>query len=123
VPLLDHELVEYVARVSPRWKSSGFETKSLLRDVVRPLLPPTIVRGKKRGFTPPLPIWLKRELREFVEDVLSPARLRTQGWFKPAAVRQIVDQHMRGERDNNRAIWTLLCLVMWYENQNRTPSE
>ena len=119
VPLLDHELVEYVARVAPRWKSSGFETKSLLRDVVRPLLPPTIVRGKKRGFTPPLPIWLKRELRDFVEDVLSPARLRAQGWFKPAVVRQIVDQHMRGERDNNRAIWTLLCLVLWYESQSR----
>jgi asparagine synthase (glutamine-hydrolysing) len=123
VPLLDHELVEYMACVAPRWKSSGFQTKSLLRDVVRPLLPPTIVRGKKRGFTPPLPVWLKRELRDFVEDVLSPARLRAQGWFKPAAVRQIVDQHMRGERDNNRAVWTLLCLVLWYENQNRAPSE
>ena len=59
---------------------------------------------------------LKRELRDYVQDVLSPARLRAQGWFKPAAVRQIVDQHMRGERDNNRAIWALLCLVLWYEN-------
>ena len=119
VPLLDHELVEYVARVAPHWKSTRFQTKSLLRDVVRPFLPPTIVRGKKRGFTPPLPIWLQRELREFTYDVLSPARLRALGWFRPEAVRQIVDQHMQGERDNNRAIWTLLCLVLWYENQSK----
>jgi asparagine synthase (glutamine-hydrolysing) len=116
VPLLDHELVEWMARVPPRWKSSGLSTKTLLRDVVRPLLPPTIVRGKKRGFTPPLPLWIKRELRDFVQDVLSPARIRDMGWFKPDAVTRILEDHWQGRRDNNRAIWTLLCLVLWYEN-------
>jgi asparagine synthase (glutamine-hydrolysing) len=116
VPLLDHELVEWMARVPPRWKSSGLGTKTLLRDVVRPLLPPAIVRGKKRGFTPPLPVWLKRELRDFVQDVLSPARVRAMGWFRPSAVTQILEDHWQGRRDNNRSIWTLLCLVLWYEN-------
>ena len=51
------------------------------------------------------------------ELVLSPARLRAMGWFKPAAVRQLVDEHMQGVRDNNRAIWALFCLVLWHENQ------
>jgi len=116
VPLLDHELVEWMARVPPRWKSSGLGTKTLLRDVVRPLLPSTIVRGKKRGFTPPLPLWLKRELRGFCLDVLSPARVRAMGWFEPAAVSQILQDHFEGRRDNNRSIWTLLCLLLWYDN-------
>ncbi len=116
VPLLDHELVEWMARVPPRWKSSGLGTKTLLRDVVRPLFPPSIVRGKKRGFTPPLPVWLRRELRDFVQDVLSPSRIRAMGWFKPDAVTQILEDHWQGRRDNNRSIWTLLCLVLWYEN-------
>jgi asparagine synthase (glutamine-hydrolysing) len=115
VPLLDHELVEYMARVPPRWKSAGLQTKSLLRDVVRPLLPSTIVGGKKRGFTPPLPIWLKSELRDLVHDVLSPARLRAMGVFRPDVVARLLDDHMQGLRDNNRAIWTLFCLVLWYE--------
>jgi asparagine synthase (glutamine-hydrolysing) len=116
VPLLDHELVEWMARVPPKWKSSGLSTKTLLRDVVRPLLPPTIVRGKKRGFTPPLPLWLKGELRDFVQDVLSPTRVRDMGWFRPDAVAGLLEEHWSGRRDNNRAIWTLLCLVLWYEN-------
>ena len=116
VPLLDHELVEWMARVPPRWKSSGLSTKTLLRDVVRPLLPPAIVGGKKRGFTPPLPIWLKRELRDFVQDALSPGRMGAMGWFRPDAVARMLEDHWQGRRDNNRAIWTLLCLVLWYEN-------
>lgn len=116
VPFLDHELVEFMARVPPRLKSSGLSTKTLLRDVVRPLLPSRIVRGKKRGFTPPLPVWLKHELREFVQDTLSPARMRALGFFEPAAVSGILEEHFAGQRDNNRPIWTLLCLALWHES-------
>jgi asparagine synthase (glutamine-hydrolysing) len=119
VPLLDHELVEYLAQVPPTLKSSGLNTKSLLRDVVRPLLPPTIVKGKKKGFTPPLPVWLKHDLRDFVQDTLSPARIRNTGLLRPEAVSQILDDHFAGRRDNNRPIWTLLCFVLWHENLRR----
>jgi asparagine synthase (glutamine-hydrolysing) len=119
VPLLDHELVEFMARVPPTLKSSGLSTKSLLRDVVRPLLPPTIVKGKKRGFTPPLPVWLKNDLREYVQDVLSPARIRRMGILNADAVARILGDHFSGRRDNNRPIWTLLCFVLWHENLGR----
>ena len=119
VPLLDHELVEYLAQVPPTLKSSGLNTKSLLRDVVRPLLPPTIVKGKKKGFTPPLPVWLKNDLRDFVQDTLSSARIRDMGLLRPEAVSQILDDHFAGRRDNNRPIWTLLCFVLWHENLRR----
>ena len=119
VPLLDHELVEYLAQVPPTLKSSGLNTKSLLRDVVRPLLPPTIVKGKKKGFTPPLPVWLKNDLRDFVQDTLSPARIRDMGLLRPEAVSQILDDHFAGRRDNNRPIWTILCFVLWHENLRR----
>jgi asparagine synthase (glutamine-hydrolysing) len=121
VPLLDHELVEFMAGVPPALKSSGLNTKSLLRDVVRPLLPAAIVQGKKRGFTPPLPVWLKRELREFVQDTLSPARIRDMGLLDPVVVTRILEDHFLGRRDNNRPIWTLLCLVLWYEHFVRRP--
>ena len=121
VPYLDHELVEFMARVPPRLKSAGSSTKSLLRDVVRPRLPPTITRGKKRGFTPPLPVWLKGPLRDFVCDVLSPTRVRDTGFFDPVAVTRILDEHMSGQKDNNRPIWTLLCFVLWYEHLSHLP--
>jgi hypothetical protein len=36
--------------------------------------------------------------------------------FRSAAVTRLLDDHMQGRRDNNRAIWTLFCLILWYEN-------
>ena len=65
VPFLDHELVERVSMIPPGIKSKGFQTKSLLRNAIKLLLPPSIRKGKKRGFTPPLPFWIRNELRNF----------------------------------------------------------
>ncbi|MGC8657696.1 MAG: asparagine synthase (glutamine-hydrolyzing) [Desulfomonilaceae bacterium] len=115
VPFLDHELVEKVAMISPSLKSRGFQTKSLLRDAVKNLLPPSIRKGKKRGFTPPLPFWIKNELKGFVTGIFSMERLKRAGIINPEYCRALLEQHMSGARDNNRQIWTVLCLVLWLE--------
>ncbi|MCL5124389.1 MAG: asparagine synthase (glutamine-hydrolyzing) [Deltaproteobacteria bacterium] len=115
VPFLDHELVERVAMIPPNIKSRGFQTKSLLRDAVKGLLPPSIRKGKKRGFTPPLPFWIKNELSGFVTDIFSGERLKRTQIVNPQYCKALLEQHMSGARDNNRQIWTVLCLVLWLE--------
>lgn len=115
VPFLDHELVERVAMIPPNIKSRGFQTKSLLRDAVKGLLPPSIRKGKKRGFTPPLPFWIKNELSGFVTDIFSGERLKRTQIVNPQYCKALLGQHMSGARDNNRQIWTVLCLVLWLE--------
>ena len=115
VPFLDHELVERVAMIPPNIKSRGFQTKSLLRDAVKGLLPPSIRKGKKRGFTPPLPFWIKNELSGFVTEIFSGERLKRTQIVNPQYCKALLEQHMSGARDNNRQIWTVLCLVLWLE--------
>lgn len=117
VPLLDHELLERLATVPPRIKSRGLQTKRLLRRAVRNLLPPPIRRGKKKGFTPPLPYWIKDELRPFLMDYLSSSRIRGTGLLNATYCRTLLEEHIRGEKDHNRQIWTILALVCWLENQ------
>ncbi len=111
VPLLDHELVERVAMIHPRVKLKGLQTKSLLRSAMKKLLPPRIRKGKKRGFTPPLPLWIRHELHDFVQDTLSKKNIERTGLLNAAYCRRILDEHLRGTRDNNRQIWTILALV------------
>ena len=115
VPLLDHELVERVARIPPRIKSKGLQTKRLLRRAARDLLPPKIRKGKKKGFTPPLPFWIRHELREFLGEYFAPERLRATGMLNENHCRQLLDEHLQGRKDNNRQIWTILGLVCWLE--------
>lgn len=115
VPLLDHELVERMAVIPPHIKSTGLQTKRLLRRAVRNLLPPGIRKGKKKGFTPPLPFWIKEELKDFILRSFSQERLRAIGFLNPAYCRQLVDEHLQGKKDNNRQIWTVLALTYWLE--------
>jgi asparagine synthase (glutamine-hydrolysing) len=115
VPLLDHELIERLATIPPHIKSRGLQTKRLLRRAVKTLLPPSIQRGKKRGFTPPLPFWIKHELKPFLLDFFSDSRIHATGMLNADYCRQLLDDHMQGRRDNNRQIWTLFSLMCWWE--------
>jgi len=115
VPLLDHELVERVAVMPPSIKSRGLETKRLLRRAVRNLLPPAIRRGAKKGFTPPLPFWIKDEMRDFLLDYFRPERIQATGVLQGDYCHKLLGEHLAGRKDNNRQIWTILSLVCWLE--------
>ena len=115
VPLLDHELLERVAVIPPQIKSSGLQTKRLLRRAVRNLLPPAIRKGKKKGFTPPLPFWIRRELKPMLLDHFRPERIRATGILNEDYCRRLLDEHLEGKKDNNRQIWTILALLCWLE--------
>jgi asparagine synthase (glutamine-hydrolysing) len=116
VPLLDHELVERVALVPPRIKSKGLQTKRLLRRAVATLLPPAIRKGQKKGFTPPLPFWIQKELRPFLLDSFSERRIEATGLLNGKYCRKLLTDHLEGRKDNNRQIWTVLALLCWFEN-------
>ncbi|MDQ7784535.1 MAG: asparagine synthase (glutamine-hydrolyzing) [Desulfomonilaceae bacterium] len=118
VPLLDHELFERVARVPPAVKSKGLQTKRLLRRAVKSLLPPAIQRGRKRGFTPPLPHWIRHELKPFLLDFFSKPRIGSTGILNEAYCRKLLQEHIEGKRDNNRQIWTLFSLMCWLEKNH-----
>jgi asparagine synthase (glutamine-hydrolysing) len=112
---LDHELVEKLAVIPPRVKSRGLQTKRLLRRAVRNLLPKEIRRGKKKGFTPPLPFWIRDELKPLLLDFFSESRIRATGLLHAHYCRQLLEEHASGAKDNNRQIWTILSLVCWLE--------
>jgi asparagine synthase (glutamine-hydrolysing) len=115
VPLLDHEIVERVARMPPKVKVSLLQTKTLLRKAASGLLPKTIRKAKKKGFTPPLPFWIKLELKEMLLEIFSEENLRRSTILQPGYCRNLLLEHLDGKRDNNRQIWTLFSLLCWLE--------
>jgi asparagine synthase (glutamine-hydrolysing) len=113
VPLLDHRLVEYAATLPPGFKLRGLRGKVLLKDWARELLPADVVNRRKVGFTVPLDRWFRGGLRPLLEDALLSEQARARGYFDPARVRQLVDEHRSGRRDHGRALWTLVQLELW----------
>lgn len=118
VPLLDHELVEKVAMMPPHVKTRLLQTKRLLRRAVSKLLPPKIRRGKKKGFTPPLPHWIRDELKPLITDYFSQRRIKETGILNPKYCENLLRDHLSGNRDNNREIWTILALLRWLETNH-----
>ena len=116
VPFLDPEVAELALALPTRAKiSPRLEKKRLLRAAAAPLLPREIVSGRKRGFSIPAAAWLRGELEPFARDVLSPARLEAQGFFAPATVGRVLDDHVAGREDLSRQLWGLMSFTLWWE--------
>jgi asparagine synthase (glutamine-hydrolysing) len=113
-PFLDVELVEFLGRVPPRLKLRRFDTKHLLKRAMTGVLPSGIPARKKKGFGIPLGEWFKGELREPLQDELSPERLRQQGFFEPQEVQRLISEHLSGRRDHRKPLWTLFVFQLWH---------
>lgn len=115
VPFLDHRLVEWAFTVPARHKIQGTNGKALVKTALERHLPHDILYRKKQGFNVPLKVWMRGELREFVRDHLTPARLRRRGIFKPDVVEAILQRHESGTVDASNKIFAMLMLELWHE--------
>ncbi len=97
------------------FKLHGFKRKYLLKKAFAGLLPPQILHRNKRGFQIPVAGWLRGRLKPLMEDMLSEGKLKMQGIFNPAFVRNLMDEHISGEADHRKQLWTLLVLELWLE--------
>jgi asparagine synthase (glutamine-hydrolysing) len=123
VPYLDTVVANLALALPDRAKVRGLAKKVLLRKAAEPLLPHRIVHGKKRGFSIPAAAWLRGDLEPFARDVLSPDRLRRQGYFRPEAVARVLDVHVAGREDLSRQVWGLLAFTLWHERHvERRPA-
>lgn len=107
-PLMDHQLVEWLATLPSHLKMRGSESKYLLKKSLEPLLPSDIMYRPKMGFAVPLARWFRGPLRQRVRDTLLKGQIAESGWFNPEVIKKIVDQNESGIGDHSTPIWTLL---------------
>lgn len=114
VPLLDHELVEFMAGL-PTWhKIRGLETKVLFKRALKGLLPEQTLQKRKQGFTPPIDPWFRGRLRGFVADILFDDRTRRRPYFNHAYIEQLFAAHQNGHRVYSDQLWLLLNFELWH---------
>jgi len=116
VPLLDNAIIDFSRKVPTGKKIKGFQTKYLLRKALARFQPPEIAFGKKRGFTPPMAIWLKNGLKDYMLSVLSRDSLSKVEFLNHSYIASIIDAHLEGRAENSRLIWALIVLVNWHRN-------
>jgi asparagine synthase (glutamine-hydrolysing) len=117
VPMLDHEFVEWVAALPVDWKFRNGTRKYILKKLAERLgIPSELLHRRKQGFQLPLVEWMRSEMKDqFLRVLLEPKTLQ-RGYFKPSAVRVLVDEHVRGRRNRSGLLWRMLVLELWHRN-------
>jgi asparagine synthase (glutamine-hydrolysing) len=115
VPYLDPVVAELAMSLPTRLKVLGTAKKRLLRRAAAPLVPRGIIQARKRGFSIPAAAWLRGELQPFARELLSPERVRAQGYFEPAFVSTLLDEHVARRQDHSRQLWGLMSFSLWVE--------
>ena len=112
-PFLDPDLVELACSMPPAMKLRGFTTKYALKRALAGRLPPAILTRRKQGFGVPIAQWLRGPLRPMMEEALDPARVRRIGLLDPGRVSSLMAEHVAGQRDHRRVLWSLLVFDLW----------
>ncbi|MCZ4328556.1 asparagine synthase (glutamine-hydrolyzing) [Castellaniella denitrificans] len=117
VPLLDHRVVEFAARLPLSMKIRDGRGKWVLRQLLYRYVPQSLVDRPKAGFAVPLGSWLRGPLREWAEDLLQEPKLRKEGYFDAKRIQEIWQEHLNGRADRSNRLWSILIFQAWLADQ------
>jgi asparagine synthase (glutamine-hydrolysing) len=113
VPFLDNDFVDYARRVPAGLRMDGELGKLILRRAMAGLLPEAVLARRKQGFTPPDRTWYKGSSLPYVRELVLGRRALARGYFEPAALEEILSEHLTDRLDHRFLIWSLMCFEWW----------
>lgn len=112
-PFLDHKLVEFLIKVPGSQKLRWFQEKYLLRKAMKGIVPETILKRKKQGFSVPVHSWVNDGLKELVADLFSKKNMDGIGFINHNAVKELMNRDLRNPY-NLRQFWTVFSFLAWH---------
>ena len=123
-PMLDHEFLELCATIPSSLKIRSSETKWLLREGAKSILPASILDRPKQGFEIPLDTWLRGPLKPIFEDAVLSSSSSVSGLIDQSVARRLFAHHAKGAGRHGSTLWSLLSLAFWAdEHLSEPPAE
>ena len=116
VPMCDHRLVEYMAKIPAKLRMKGFTQKYLLKKLMQRYIPETIINQKKQGFMAPLARWLTDALRTQVESFVNKKEFKN--YLNYAYIEKIWNDHKNGRKNYSDQLWSFLVFEKWRDSHN-----
>jgi asparagine synthase (glutamine-hydrolysing) len=113
VPFLDKALAELALSLPWEVKVSRAEGKRVLRRAMGSLLSEAILAKPKQGFSPPDESWHRGKTMGYIRAALLDPKSLERGYFQPAAIRRVIEEHVTGRANHRLLIWSLLCFEWW----------
>jgi len=112
-PFLDHRVVEWAWKLPPGFRQRHGQSKWLLRQILHKYVPPSLMERPKMGFGVPIGPWLRGNLRDWAEDLLSETRIRQGGFLNPEPIRKAWTEHLSGFQKEEHRLWSVLMFQAW----------
>jgi len=112
IPFLDLDLFKFVSSLPMEYKVSK-NTKYILRELAYTKIPKNILDKPKMGFGVPIKDWLRGELSDWANDLLSSSSLSKTGILKKNSIDNLWQQHVQLKSDNSHQLWNILMLQSW----------
>jgi asparagine synthase (glutamine-hydrolysing) len=113
-PLLDHKLMELIARIPSSMKLRGSTGKYLFKKAMEPYLPNETIYRAKMGFAIPMAEWFRNGIREFARALIVE---RQDPYLSTPFVKKMWDQHQSGIRDRSAQLWNVLMFRLWHSQR------
>jgi len=113
-PLIDHKVIEFMTSVDTKYRIKDGKTKYLMKKILEGQIPDNIINKPKLGLNPPMGIWLKKDLINFINDYLSKESVEKRGLFNYEYIQEILYEHNTNKRDRSLYIWALIVLEEWF---------
>jgi asparagine synthase (glutamine-hydrolysing) len=114
-PFLDYRIVEFGLSLPSKFKIGNRETKHILREIARELVPSSLINRPKMGFGIPRGRWIREDLRDLVYETTLGESAKRRGWINTHEFRKILDKHDKGFQYDS-VIWPIFMLELWAIN-------
>ncbi|HII68372.1 TPA: asparagine synthase (glutamine-hydrolyzing), partial [Candidatus Woesearchaeota archaeon] len=110
VPYLDHRIAELAFRMPAHYKLAGRKEKYVLREALRPYVPPATAKRKKQRFYVPMDDWMQKDLQPYLSD---PAHF-TSGYISHKAITHMLERYANAPLFYSRQLWNVLTFELWH---------
>jgi len=115
-PLLDYRVIEFANSLQSEFKFKQGDKKHILKETFKHLLPDDILYRKKMGFSTPLALWFKTELKDISQEILFAPNAGLKQYFDLDAIKALWDSHQKGLFDHSSVLWSLLMFELWWQH-------
>lgn len=117
VPFLDHDVVEFAAKLPPSYKLRDGIGKSVLKKVAEPFLSHDIIYRKKQGFGAPMDEWfMEGDFGKRCQDAFAGSQMSRMGLFDNGFFSDLLKRQCDGSGGYSFHLWTVLNAVLWYDS-------
>ncbi|TKC16720.1 asparagine synthase (glutamine-hydrolyzing) [Robertmurraya kyonggiensis] len=113
VPFLDKRVFSAASKLTSSQKINNGQTKFLLREAAKGIVPQHVRNRKKLGFPVPIRHWLKNEMYDWAIQLINDSQ--TDSLFNKEEINTLLADHVLEKKDNSRKLWSIFTFMIWHQ--------